>query len=61
MQPDRVSVDAEEMGGVKKPQAQLLDDQLFQFLHGLLDQVTQTPSPKPVSISFDAQNRHPIV
>jgi hypothetical protein len=33
------------MGGVKKPQAQLLDDQLFQFLHGLLDQVTSTALP----------------
>ncbi|XP_024400898.1 uncharacterized protein [Physcomitrium patens] len=27
------------MGGVKKPQAQLADDQLFQFLYGLVDQV----------------------
>jgi hypothetical protein len=45
MQPDRVSVSEEEMGGVKKPQAQLLDDQLFQFLHGLLDQVTSTALP----------------
>lgn len=51
MQSERDLV-ADEMGGVKKPQAQLLDDQLFQFLHGLLDQVTLNPPNRRTLFQF---------